>query len=110
MSAISIAPAFAAFTANGGTDGYVTVTDNSAFYPGAIIWLHSTTQAGQQGLITDLVSTTKIGIRFIGTFPNQAPTYGKNDCSAFTTANSASISQESQVVRVNPSFVKQTQV
>lgn len=101
---IQVTEAFAALTGDGDGAGYVTVSDNSKFYPGAQVWLSDDGTAGSQRcIITDLVSTNKIGLRFIGT----APSYTRNDVSAWKTAKSAAISQEAQVVRVEqPTFSK----
>lgn len=90
----------AALTVDGGSDGYITVADNTPFYPSAEAFLYSTNVTGQRVMITDLVGSTKIGIRFLAEFPNRVPTYGKSDCSTLKLADSAKISMPGQVVRV----------
>src|SRR5580765_3116098 len=99
--------AYAAFSADGTADGYAVVADNSAFYPGAEVYVNSSTVGGQRAVITDLVSTTKIGIRFVAEYPAKVPTYGRSPMDGYTLAHSATISMPGQVVRVEqPTFSK----
>ena len=100
MPSIWVPEANAALTADGSATGYITVADNSPFYPSAEAFLYSANVTGQRVKITELVSTNKIGIRFLGEFPNQVPTYGKSDCSSLKLADTAMISMPGQVVRV----------
>jgi hypothetical protein len=103
MASISVAEVMAAFTANGGADGYVTVADNAKFYPSALVWIWSDNVAAKQYVITDLVGTTKIGVRLV----QNMPIYHRSDVSAYTLAQNSKISQEAQVVRVvQPTFSK----
>lgn len=100
-----IAEALAAFTANGGADGFITVADNTGFYPGALAWIWSSTQASRRVQITSLQGTTKIGVRFHGNAAEGetrgvAPSYGRDSVSAFLLADGATIDQEAQAVRV----------
>lgn len=107
MPSIWVPEAFAALTADGGADGYATVADNSKFCPGAEVFLSSDLVAGSRGIVTDLVSTNKIGVRLIKEFPLQPPSYGRSDLSAYKLADNAKISMPGQVVPVNqPSFSK----
>ena len=107
MPNVEIPAANAAFSADGDAQGYITVASNAAFYPGAKVWLIKPLGGApfflpllqQAGIITDLNGATKIGVRFdnpIGT----GPSYGRNDCSAFTLADGSYIMQERQLVRV----------
>lgn len=107
MPSIWVPEAYAAFAGNGGADGYVTVADNSKFYPGAEVFIVSDTVTGSRGKITDLVSTNKIGVRLLKEFPLQPPSYGRSDLSAYLLADNAKIDMPAQVVPVNqPSFSK----
>ena len=110
MSSIVIAAAGAALTANGGSDGFVTVASNALFYPGATLYLSSSTVAGRLCLVTELSSTDKVGLRFIDKTTTSGipagPQYGRDDCSAYLTANNARIDQPQQTCRVNANFTK----
>lgn len=100
-----VAEAYAAFTVNGGADGFITVADNTSFYPGAFAWISSATQPSRRVQITSLSGATKIGVRFYGDSASGASfdasiSYGRSDVSAFLLADAAAINQEGQVVRV----------
>lgn len=83
----------AAITVNGTTAGYITVSDNSPFYCGAIVNLSDGShfvemqicEIGASGLIglrkSDLAAQYDPGMRPLG-----GRNYGRNDCSQFTTA------------------------
>lgn len=102
-----IKEAGAALVANGGSDGYVQVADSLPFYTGAFAWLSDDNGLNQRVMITEVItSTNKLGVRF---FPDNEisptpPSYGRSDASDFTTANSARIDQEAQLVRVQPPY------
>ena len=106
---IQVPAAAANLTANGGATGYVTVADNTPFYPGCIAWL-SDTDGSQRCLITDLVGTTLVGLRFLLEencgYRFQPPSYGRSNCSAYTLAKSAKINMPAQVAPVEPAFDK----
>jgi hypothetical protein len=114
MPSISVPEASAALTANGGATGYVTVADNTPFYPGCIAWLSNTDAVNQRCLITDLSGTTLIGIRFLPEendpvgkqFSARYQGYGRSNCSAFTVAKSSRISMSSQLAPVEPASDK----
>lgn len=97
--------ATAAFTADGTSGGYVTVADNSSFYPGATCWIHSATVDPKQYVITDLVGSTKIGVREILPMGSGSRT-GRTPISQYAVANSARIDQEATTVRVEVAHVK----
>lgn len=105
MASIPVSAVSAAFTANGGADGYVTVASNAAFYPGATVWLSSTAVASQEAIVSDLSGSTKIGVRFVRAV-GTGPSYGRNDCSAFLAADTAMISMPAQVVPILWAFAK----
>lgn len=106
---IQVATAFATMTAPGSTDGYITVADNSPFFPGAEVWLiNSAATLRQRAIITDLQDLDRIGVRF---WPETAPIvpiyYGRSDCSAFGVGDK--ICQDAQPVPVDsPNFVKKS--
>lgn len=95
-SLIPIAEAYAALSGNGTAAGYITVTSNANFYPGARVTVWSDTVEGTECIITDLVSTDKIGLRVVQPYP----TYGRNTMAAFTVADNAKINQPGQLVQV----------
>jgi hypothetical protein len=100
-----------ALTANGGTDGYVTVTSNAQYYPGAYVCVRGDTVAGQRYRITNLSGSTKIGLQKVPSFgdpQNQGPRYTRSDLSAYTTADNAKVFQEPSVVRVELSNIQKT--
>lgn len=92
--------AHAALTADGGSNGYVQVANNALFPVGAKVWLSSSTVTGVNCIVTDLVGTTQVGLRFIPTFAKAgiAPAYGKSNCSAYLVANSAALDIDAQLV------------
>lgn len=98
-------------TANGDTTklGYVTVTSNANYYPGAICWLRSNTQAGQKFQVVAISGTTLVGLRALydaGDFQHRGPSYGLTSLSAFLLADSAQISQEPSTVYVENSAIQ----
>lgn len=107
-----VAEAFAAFAADGGSDGYITVADNTIFYPGAFAWIVSSLVAARRVQVTNLSGATKVGVRFYGDSASGAtagtsPSYGRSDVSAYKLADSATLNQEAQAVRVvQPLFGK----
>ena len=107
MASIWVPEAYAVFSSNGTADGYAVVADNSKFYPSAECFVSADGIDGVRAVITDLISSTKVGIRVVGEFPNRVPTYGRSPMVAFTTALNAAISMPGQVVRVEqPTFQK----
>ena len=83
MASIWVPEAFAVFSSNGTSAGFAVVADNSAFYPGAEVYVVSDTIAGRRGIITELSSTTGIGIRFVADGKAQVPVYGKDSMAAY---------------------------
>jgi hypothetical protein len=105
MSSSYVSSAHSALTANGGSNGYATVSSNTAFKVGATVWIRSNTVDGRQCIVTDLVSTNQVGLRFYAN--DQAsvysiPRYGRSDLSAYLLADGATISQEAGIVPVIP--------
>lgn len=95
MASYDISAAQASLVAIGGADGYVQVADNSPFYPNAFVWVMKADGSdGGQYQITDLVGTTKIGLKAVTTYPN----YGKAKLTAFLVGST--IFQEEQLVRI----------
>jgi len=105
MSSSYVSSTHSALTANGSLDGYATVTSNVAFKVGATVWIRSNTVAGRQCVVTDLSSSTKVGLRFYTndqTSADSVPRYGRSDLSAYLLADGAAISQEAGIVPVIP--------
>lgn len=88
-------------TGTGAADGYLTVTANDGVYPGAKGWItKSDNTLPQLVLVTDIVSTTKVGVRFI---PESAsdpklqtgavvhPSYGRTGIAAYTAGSILSL-------------------
>lgn len=91
----------------GDATGALTVADNAPFFPGALAWV-----SGAGGIarvkILRLVGTTVLYVRqFKNNNENGPPNFGMTDMSGFT---SGTISQESQLVRYDPAFVKHQSV
>jgi hypothetical protein len=105
MSSSYVSSAHASLTANGASNGLATVTSNAAFKVGAVVWIRSSTVAGRHCIVTDLVSTNQVGLRFYsnnGTSRDSFPNYGRSDLSAYLLADGATISQEAGIVPVIP--------
>lgn len=96
---------FALLTANGGADGYATVADNTPFYPGASVWIRSTLVAPKEYVITDLVGTTKIGLR-LKTGQTGGQNYTRNSIAEYLLADTASLAMNAQVVAVEWDHIK----
>lgn len=107
MASVFVRDALASFTSDGTTDGYVTVASNADFYPSARVWIWDDNTAGREYIITDLVGSTKIGVRLV----SLVPSYTRSNVSAYTTGQNAKISMDAQVVRVDqPTFSKTPKV
>jgi hypothetical protein len=91
--------AFAALSADGNADGYVTVASNEAFYPGARVWLLSNVVASKEYLVTNLSGATLIGLREVRD-RDGGHRYGRTPVTQWKVAEAATISQEAQVVDV----------
>lgn len=105
MPFIDAPEALAAFTANGGTDGYVTVADATPFYPGAFVWIRSATVEPKQYEVTDIAAGNKIGVREVLS-RDGGQRYGRTPVNQFLTADSATIAQERGPVRVELAYNK----
>ncbi len=102
-------PAARADLSSDGSLGYVSVADNTPFYPGCIAWLQDD-DGSQRCLIVKLEGSDKIWLRFLPEenqgikFPQ--PRDGYSDCTSYTTAKSSRIYQEAQLAPVDPAFDK----
>jgi hypothetical protein len=99
-----------ALSGNGDSAGYVTVASNAKYYPGAKVWLRSSTQESKQYIVTDLNGTTKIGLREVldsGDNTKRGPQYGRTPLTQWLTADGAQICQEPSTVAVEWDHVKQ---
>lgn len=107
MASIPVPEAFAVLTAAGGADGYATVASNTGYYPGCDAWLYDTVSGlSKHCMITDLVGSTKVGLRIIPDSGSGAgPSYGRSSLTAFPITTS-SLSMPAQTARVDASFTK----
>lgn len=97
-----------AITVDGTATGYVTVTSNANYYPGAVVWMRGNTVASKRYRVTDVKSTNLVGLREIIDWDDNVkraagPNYGRSPLVQWTVADSARISQEPSVVRVEDS-------
>jgi hypothetical protein len=106
MPNIWVPEAYAALTVNGSATGYITVADNTLFYPTAEVVISSATEPGRKAVITDLVGTTQIGLRYLQDFPAQNNRYGRDSMAIFHIADQAVVCQPGQIVRVNDDYSK----
>lgn len=77
-----------AFTQNGTAGGIVTVATTYRFVRGATVFLSSNTQSIVELQISEVISQTKIAVKIANGL-----SYDLFDCSAYTTADSAAITQ-----------------
>jgi hypothetical protein len=96
MPAIFVKPASALLTADGGTDGYVSVADATPFWTGAKVWLKSSLVDGKQYTITE-VDGSWIGLQIVHA-PYGGAVYTRTDVSEYLLADSARIYSEGQIV------------
>jgi hypothetical protein len=109
MPSIQVPEMSANLSADGSASGYITVVNNSGYYPGCKAWLRNNS-GSQRCLITDLISTDKVGLRFLLEencgFRLQPGHYGRSDCSAYTVASNSRLSMPAQLAPVDPLFTK----
>lgn len=94
-------------TVNGGPSGYLTVTDNSGFFVGCIAFLCRDDKQ-QRCVITELVSTNQVGLRFIADDnEGQFPTYGsRSDLTGWTTALHTRLNMSKQLARIEKAWLR----
>lgn len=99
-----------ALTANGGSDGTLTVASTTLFYSGCIAYLRDTNGLTATVLITQILTATTMKARKVldtGSNVNSLSYATGSDLSTFTTANSAKIAMPAQTAEVNqPTFSK----
>lgn len=78
-----------------GSDGYITVASTVGFYETAKVQISAsgTPGAGGLGVITEIVSSTVMGIRLNLTDPDGSARYGRSNVAAFNT-----VTQEPQLI------------
>lgn len=112
MAGKDIAQAGAVLTANGGTDGTLTVASTTPYRAKAHAWVSSTTTAGVEVVIVSIIDSTHMQVR-LKTPPNTAPdqspgyalnalNYGGSNMSAYTTADTARVDMPSQFIYNEP--------
>jgi hypothetical protein len=82
----------AALTANGASTGLVTIGDTSNFRKGCTVWLGSGAVTPVMLIIDSVVSSTVLALRD----PTKIGTARYAGCSAYLTADSATITQNEQ--------------
>lgn len=93
-------------TGNGDATGYVTVTSNANYWPGARAWMSSDTLAPKEYIVTDLgTGATQVGLREVLSSEDNVkraagPQYGRTPLTQWLTADNARISQAPSTVRV----------
>jgi len=103
MASISVRGFGAQLTGDGSATGYVTVASTTNFYPGAIAWISSETEASRKCVITELVSATVMGLRFVdetyaGTGVHKNSGSGRSDLSVYDVADAARVDMMASVV------------
>jgi hypothetical protein len=110
MPTIEAAEISAALTANGDVAGagYATIASTAGFYAGARGFISNTAGASKRVIITEIQSATILGVRFIADDNESQLSIqvygGRSSIAAYTTVGGARIYQESQLVRVDPTF------
>lgn len=113
MAGKDIAAAGAAFTANGGSDGTITVASTTPYRAKARAWVSSSGQPSKEVVITEVTDSTHLKVRLVtpppASAPDQAPAYalnalnyGTSDMSAYTTAQTARIDMPPQFIYNEP--------
>jgi len=96
MPATFAKPASALLTADGGTDGFVSVADATPFWTGAKVWLKSATEDSKQYTITE-INGSWIGLQIVRG-PYGGAVYTRTDVSEYHLADGAKIFSEGQIV------------
>ena len=93
-------------TSPGGTAvGYIAVADNSQVFPGAFGSLVNADQSLPQMVqVTDLIGSTKIGLKFVTSTQSTGPSYGHNSVAAYPAG--AIFCQFKQTVSAQPIYRK----
>lgn len=112
MAGKDIAAAGAALTANGGSDGSVTVASTTPFRAKARAWLSDANSPSAEVVIVQIDSATVMRVRFatpavaaLGQGVAQVLNplnYGFSDVSAYTTAQTARIDMPAQFIYNEP--------
>lgn len=111
MPSINTPTAIDSITVDGTAAGYVTVADNTKYYPRAHVWLTNDDDLPVEYVITDLVGTTKIGLQAVplskdanlGRYMTGSAIYTRSSAVAWTVAKHSKIAQDRQVVTVENS-------
>ncbi len=112
MPMIEVPPASAAFTANGGATGIITVADSSVFYPGCEAFITHDSAAGVKVIIVAIASGTTLVARIVAEDTKEQPAiqrYGAgSNLSAYTSVGNAKLWMPRQLARVEINTVKPT--
>lgn len=81
-----------ALASNGASTGILTVDSNALFFPGCTVYLASTTQAIKTLKIRALIGSTQFSVYDV----SKSSFFTNFDCSAYVTADSATVTQPQQ--------------
>lgn len=81
----------ASLTANGSSTGILTIADTSLFRKACIVYLSATGLDTQSLIVDQILSSTQLAVKL-----NNGYNYNRFDCSAYTTALSATLTQPEQ--------------
>lgn len=106
---IQVEQAFALLTANGGADGSLAVADPTLFYTGCVGFVGSASVAPKRIIIVRVDDTAKkVYARVIADDNEQQQAVqiygGTSNFTAYTTAQTAYVSMESQLARVEYAY------
>lgn len=90
----------AVLTANGTADGIAQIADNTGWLPGATVWVSANGETSLECTIVETIGTTKVRLRA----KTSLAKFGFSSISAYTTAKSAALDMDSQVVTVLAPF------
>lgn len=107
MPSIEVPSIFAALTADGDATGYVTVASTTGFYVGALGFIRNNSTVARI-IITEVKDATHLGIRIIAD-DNESQVAvqvygGRSNLTGYTVASGSKVFQESQLVRVDPTW------
>ncbi len=95
MPSTYVSEKFETLDADGTTDGLADIGNNTGWIPGAKGWLAATGETSLNVMVIEQVAGDTVRLREIG-----ATAQGPTDISAYTTAKSASLALEGQIVPV----------
>lgn len=101
MPSTQVSQKRAVLTASGTADGIAQIADNTGWLPGCTVWLSATGETSLECTVVEQISTNKVRLRA----KDSVAKHGFSNIAAYTTAKSAALDMESQVVTVSAPFV-----